>query len=631
MKRIALIGNSNVGKSTLFNTLTKSHQKVVNAPGTTVSVETGEWGEYELIDIPGLISFYHISPDEEVATNAIMHEDETLRPDVAILVADALHLSRALYLLAQVKASGLPIILAITMVDLAQKRGVALDKELIKEVSGVHEVVFLDARSGKGSVDLKKAVDSAPESGSLNTTDDPKAWAKEHAAEHFAWVEGAEQKLQLHRLEETATKHKIDKVLLNRFCGVGIFALIMFAVFWVTTTVAAPFIDFFDITLRDLLSSGEDGFWFLFYDNVILETVITVLTFLPPMFFMFISLAILEGSGYMARAAFVADRIMKAIGLDGRSLLPLIVGFGCNLPAVSGTRIISDSRSRRTLGYLIPFTLCSARLAVFVVLAHAFFPESAGLVVFLMYIISIVVIILVGMTIRIVKRDKYTTNPFIISLPPYQLPLVLPMLRSTGSKLMMFIKEAGTIIAIVITVLFMLQNVPLAGTKNIDGSDTHFADVDDIHNSYYGFVTDAVAPAFSPAGFGDWHFSSALITGFLAKEVVVASLANSYGIDSDALEDEENADADAEENAEPASQALGEQLASTLELSSGGHQVPAGIAFMVFILCYVPCLATAAALKREYGFKFAIKSACVSLSIAYVLAVLIFQIGSLFA
>lgn len=662
--KIALVGNSNVGKSTLFNTLTGSRQKVVNAPGTTVAVETGSWGKHELIDLPGLISFYHISPDEEVTTNAIIHEDETLRPDVAILVADALHLSRALYLLAQVKASGIPIVLAVTMVDLAEKRGIALDKALIKDVAGVHDVVFLDARSGKGSQELKAAVESAPLNETLETVLDPKAWAKEHAAEHFAWVEEAEQKLNLHHLEEVATKHKIDRFLLNRFCGVGIFALIMFAVFWLTTTVSAPFIDFFDVTLRDWLSSGEQGFFFLFYDNVILETVITVATFLPPMFFMFISLAILEGSGYMARAAFVADRIMKAIGLDGRSLLPLIVGFGCNLPAVSGTRIISDSRSRRTLGYLIPFTLCSARLAVFVVLAHAFFPETAGIVVFLMYIISVVVIVAVGAAIKVIKRDKYTTNPFIISLPPYQLPLPLPMLRSTGAKLMMFVKEAGTIIAIVITVLFTLQNVPLAGTKNIDGSDTSFANVDDIHNSYYGFVTDAVAPAFSPAGFGDWHFSSALITGFLAKEVVVASLANSYGIDDADLEDEadelsadqagetsgdaedtNNADnpsdvdeeidveeTDAEDADEPsASQTLSDQLSSTLELSSGGHRVPAGIAFMVFILCYVPCLATIAALKREFGFKFALKSAGVSLTVAYVLAVLIFQVGSLFA
>jgi ferrous iron transport protein B len=627
VKKVALLGNSNVGKSTLFNKLTGSNQKTVNAQGTTVTVEDGQWGEYQLIDLPGLISMFYISPDEEVAANAVMHRDSQYRPDIIILMADAMHLSRALYILAQAKSSCVPIILGISMLDIAKRHGMELDLEKIKEVTHVEAVVALDSRRGIGLDKLKTEVDRV----SQEIDDglhppvcqeilDVKEWAKSKSEKHFAWVTKTEHKLGLDKVKSSTRTDKLDKILLHKFWGIIIFFFMMFVVFELTTTVSNPIIDLIDVNFRSTilklcnswLSSAPNWIETLI-DNVVVEAIVTVCTFLPPMFFMFFFLALLESSGYLSRAAFVSDRIMRLLGLDGRALIPIILGYGCNLPAVSATKALPNSKSRVSTGYLIPFTLCSARLAVFVVLAHAFFPDCSGLVVFSLYVISIFMVVVVGIVMNKFKSDNQTPLPFLVSLTTYQLPLLGPTLKSVGIKLVQFIKSAGSIITIVLIILWGLQSIPsFSNTSSLDKSaqteSNHKTTL--IENSLYGDIAKDVSFIFKPLGFGDWHVSSAVIAGFVAKEVVISNLDNAYG-------DEDYSD-----------QELGEKITTTFKQIDGDNWELAGFCFLLFVLLYVPCAATIGGLRKEFGWKMAVKSVVLNLSTAYILTMLVYQIGS---
>ena len=324
---------------------------------------------------------------------------------------------------------------------------------------------------------------------------------------------------------------------------------------------------------------------------------------------MFLLLSILEDSGYMARAAFVMDRAMRALGLDGRAFLPIIVGFGCNLPALAATRTLSDSRQRVLTGMLVPFAACSARLSVFLVLAHAFFPKYAGLVVFLMYVASVMVILLVGVLLRHTMFRGLEPEPLMLALPAYQCPRALQLARSVLLRLWGFIRGASVIIISMITALWLLQGIPV--TANAGG----FAHVDDVHDSAYGVLADAVAPVFAPAGFDDWHASAALITGFVAKEVVVGSMSQSYHAD-------EPDDAASQQAGEGT---LGQKLRASFDQSSHGHGKAAAIAFLLFTLAYTPCLATVAEMRRQFGTKVAARSVLLSLAVAYVIAIIAFQ------
>ncbi|MDR2082627.1 MAG: ferrous iron transporter B [Candidatus Ancillula trichonymphae] len=631
--KIALVGNSNAGKSTLFNALTSSRQKTVNAPGTTVSIETGMWEDKELIDLPGLVSLYHISPDEEVAANALWTSGGRHCPDLIIFVADIPHLSRALYLLAQIKHSNISIVLALTMADLLKKKGVELDVELVGNLTGVEEVVLLDTRRKVGLDELtdkvnrvlKVAPKNTPETAlDKNAHDDVRAWAKKHADEHFKWASDVQKTVGLNKLDDKLSTYWLDKILLNRFFSVIAFLLIMLLVFSVTTIFSSPFVELIDVNLRDALTSGlgfflQDGPAVLnsFVLNVLLESAVAISQLLPPLFFIFILLAVLEESGCLTRFAIVADRVMRFAGLDGRALLPLVLGFGCNLPAISATKALQDSRSRTICGYLIPFTLCNARLAVFVIIANALFPDCAGLVVFLLYITSILLVILVGMFLNLFcilkNREQQEKMPFIIPLGTYQRPLLKSTLHLCMVKMQQFILNAGKIITVVIAIMWILQNAP------IPGSGKSFGEVDNVEDSVYGVVAESICPVLKPAGFGSWHISSAVITGFLAKETVLASLANSYAVD--------NAD---EDDASTQNSGLAENLRQTFAESSSGQLKLAGAVFLFFMLTYTPCLATVSGIKREFGGRFALKSVALSLSVAYVVSVLIFQVGALF-
>lgn len=648
VKRVVFVGNPNVGKSSMFNALLGARTRTMNAPGTTVSITCGQYRyksskttknpqNWQFVDTPGTYSLSPMSPDEQVAVDALTGASGMPVPDLAVVVLDATALSRSLYLLSMVVELGLPTVVALTMNDLAVRNGCGVDAERLSHLLDGMPVVAIDGRTGNGGKALADAIaasfegtpvphgltalPTATADADMKTADGLSVWAESRADARLDWTAGILRGLDMHAVDHVTLSDRIDRVLLHPVIGVLVFLAVLFVVFQATTTLASPMQDWIDVTFRGWCADGLDLLLGLFGPSVsggwlrsllvdgLLDGVVTVLTFIPVMGVMFLLLSILEDSGYMARAAFVMDRAMRALGLDGRAFLPIIVGFGCNLPALAATRTLSDSRQRVLTGMLVPFAACSARLSVFLVLAHAFFPKYAGLVVFLMYVASVMVILLVGVLLRHTMFRGLEPEPLMLALPAYQCPRALQLARSVLLRLWGFIRGASVIIISMITALWLLQGIPV--TANAGG----FAHVDDVHDSAYGVLADAVAPVFAPAGFDDWHASAALITGFVAKEVVVGSMSQSYHAD-------EPDDAASQQAGEGT---LGQKLRASFDQSSHGHGKAAAIAFLLFTLAYTPCLATVAEMRRQFGTKVAARSVLLSLAVAYVIAIIAFQ------
>lgn len=648
VKRVVFVGNPNVGKSSMFNALLGARTRTMNAPGTTVSITCGQYHyekpktagnaqNWQFVDTPGTYSLAPMSPDEQVAVDALIGMSGMPVPDLAVVVLDATALSRSLYLLSMVVELGLPTVVALTMNDLAVRNGCGVDAERLSHLLDGMPIVAIDGRTGDGGKALADAIaasfegtpvphgltalPTATADADMKTADGLSVWAESRADARLDWTVGILRGLDMHAVDHVTLSDRIDRVLLHPVIGVLVFLAVLFVVFQATTTLASPMQDWIDVTFRGWCTDGLDLLLGLFGPSVsggwlrsllvdgLLDGVVTVLTFIPVMGIMFLLLSILEDSGYMARAAFVMDRAMRALGLDGRAFLPIIVGFGCNLPALAATRTLSDSRQRVLTGMLVPFAACSARLSVFLVLAHAFFPKYAGLVVFLMYVASVMVVLLVGVLLRHTMFRGLEPEPLMLALPAYQCPRALQLARSVLLRLWGFIRGASVIIISMITALWLLQGIPV--TANAGG----FAHVDDVHDSAYGVLADAVAPVFAPAGFDDWHASAALITGFVAKEVVVGSMSQSYHAD-------EPDDATSQQAGEGT---LGQKLRASFDQSSHGHGKAAAIAFLLFTLAYTPCLATVAEMRRQFGTKVAARSVLLSLAVAYVIAIIAFQ------
>ncbi|KFI72671.1 ferrous iron transport protein B [Bifidobacterium minimum] len=632
-RRIVLVGNPNVGKSSLFNAMLGMHARVMNAPGTTVLLEYGTLarhdGHWNVIDTPGTYSLLPMSPDEKVTSKAVLGLDGAPRPDLMVAVLDATSMSRSLYLLSMVREIGVPLVVALTMNDLARRRSCGIDPSALSKALGGVDVVEVDGRTGAGLPELEDAIERGLARSSVTQADGHvpseeglSSWVRSNADRRFDWVAGILSRTSSTRPPRVTASDRIDALLLSPWFGIPAFLVVMYIVFEATTTVAGPIQDWIDVTLRAWLTAGVEGLFSLggpqalsgwphslIVDGV-LDGVISVATFIPPMGIMFLLLSILEDSGYLARAAFVMDRAMRALGLDGKAFLPIVVGFGCNLPALAATRSLEDSRQRILVGMLIPFTSCSARLSVYMVLAYAFFQRNAGLVIFLMYVASILLILLVGVALRHTVFHGLRPEPFAMSLPSYQMPKAVTTLRSVGTRLWGFIRGASGIIVTVIVLMWLLQGIPATAGA---GS---FGDVEDVHDSLYGTVADAVAPVFAPAGFDDWHASAALITGFVAKEVVVGSMSQSYNIDED----------DSSSQTDQSGGTLGESIRRSFDASSDGHGRATAIAFLLFVLAYTPCLATVAELRRQFGTRVMGATVVLGLVVAYALAMAAFQL-----
>jgi ferrous iron transport protein B len=611
---VALVGSPNVGKSTLFNSVTGARQSVVNAPGTTVELASGTWRavDAELLDLPGAYSLLARTPDEQVTADAVAGRQIAL----VVVLLDATAVARSLYLVGQVARTGLPAVVAVTMRDVAAARGVVVDLPALADVLGV-PVVGVDPRTGAGADELAVVVRSAlatrPVVRGPQVPQEADPMAEAEAL--FAWVAGVSAAAGPAMQGDTRRtwSDRVDQVLLRPWVGLPVLLAVMWALFELVTIAAAPLMAAVDDAVNGWVGSvvaallGWAPAWVsAFVIDGVLAGVATVAAFAPLMALMFVAVALLEDSGYLARAAFVADRAMRALGLDGRAVLPLVVGFGCNLPALSATRVLPHARQRLLTGLLVPLTSCTARLTVYLLLASVFFPHDAGIAVLAMYVCSALLVVGVGVLLRRTAFRDVVREPFVLALPAYQRPRLRSIATSTWVRVRSFVTKAGMIIVATLSVVWLLMALPAT-------SGHELADVP-VEDSVYGRMADGIAPVLAPAGFDDWHAAAALMTGFVAKEVVVGSMAQTYAV------------AEPEDPTAPGD--LGAQLRATFDRTSGGAGGAAALAFMVFVLAYTPCLATMAEQSRLFGWRWTASAVCAQLLLAWVLAVTVFQVGS---
>jgi ferrous iron transport protein B len=739
---IALVGNPNSGKSTIFNALTGMRQHTGNWPGKTVMAKTGtcrcDGVDINFVDLPGTYSLAAYSPDEVVARDFIITE----KPDAVICVVDATNLERNLYLVVQLLEMAVPVIVALNMTDQAEAQGIEIDNRHLSSLLGGVPVLSTTAsrRTGidqllttsvsmvggcpvscgiaggyrkgcncQNTQDISFAVDygeelegaifsvsESIEEGRLPTNGYSSRWLSlkllegekdiasrvQSAQGGLEVVQAAEKEVDdltalynedvemiaadhrysrvsdiyrevtsLPPIKKVTLTDRIDRIATNRIIGLPIFLVIMYLIFRLVIDVSAPYLDWVDGVVNGPIAAGigailiqigaADWLQSLVIDGVI-AGVGGVLTFVPGLIILFLFLALLEDTGYLARAAFVMDRFMQVIGLHGKSVIPLMLGFGCAVPAIYATRTMANRRDRLLTALLVPFMSCSARLPVYLVFALAFFGTRAGLVIWLMYMLGIFIAIVTGFIFSrtILKKDENTA--FVLELPPYRMPTSKSLLLHTWENTWEFIRRAGTLLLAMSIGLWFLLNLPWG--------------VESRQASFYGQLSSTIAPVFEPAGFGDWESSGALITGLVAKEMVVSTLAQVYL--GETIDDELNQNVEGnstsnvldqlwlivagfgEATAEAARTLVSlipginlvdsEEVVEDTNLSRAlqEHYSPlAGFAFLIFVLLYVPCVATMGAIKQEFGSRWAWSAAIYQTLIALFASVLIFQGG----
>ncbi|MCL2471385.1 MAG: ferrous iron transport protein B [Propionibacteriaceae bacterium] len=567
--------------------------------------------EMTIIDFPGAYSLDSTSPDEEFTRRHLVEQSPA--PSLIIAVVDAAHLARSLYLVSEVREHPLRVVVAVSMSDVGSRHGVDVDIDALSEALEV-PVVRVDPRRRTGLDDLAHTVRDtlALEVPSPRARMDGIEYDED---ERFAWIAKVVGKgTKNDGSARQQLSDRVDRIVLAKVAGPLIFIAVMWAVFQITTTVASPLQDLLGELFAGPVSSGvawllsAAGLGDTWVEGLLVHGLIggvgMLLTFVPLMALMFILLALLEDSGYLARAAVLTDRIMGALGLPGRAFLPLVVGFGCNVPAIAATRVLSQPRHRLMTVLLIPFTACSARLTVFVMLGTVFFGRWAGTAVFVMYLVSILLVVATGLVLRSTLWRAMPSEPLVIDLPPYQVPTLRLTLSVAWVRLRGFLKTAAGIIVATVVVVWILQAIPTgAGTFGHADTDT----------SLYAWLARHVAPIFAPAGFGAWQIVSALFVGFVAKEAIISSWGQTFAVSG--TEDITG---------------LGQQLTAVFNASSNGHALAAVAAFMVFLLAYTPCVATLAAQKREVGWRWTGVGVLIQLGVAIIMAIVVFQVARVF-
>ena len=666
-KLLALAGNQNCGKTTLFNKLTGSNQHVGNFPGVTVEKKEGKIKRHpdiSIVDLPGIYSLSPYTSEEVVTRDFIVNE----KPEAIINIVDATNIERNLYLSLQLMELQRPMIIALNMMDEVKSSGNSIDVDMLSKELGI-PVVPISASKNEGIEELieetvklvkNKAVlpkidfcegsvhkaihsmahiieDQAKEKDiplrfattKLIEGDEPMMELLEvtenqkHILEHI--VEDMESELKTDReaaladmrynyIEKICAKavvrrqetneqirsEKIDKILTHKYFGIPIFLGIMLLIFYCTfTLIGEPLkgllenlIDLGTNSLRNLLESLNVADWLvmLLIDGVC-AGVGSVLSFLPLIVILFFFLSILEDSGYMARVAFVLDKLLRKIGLSGKSFVPMLIGFGCSVPAIMATRTLSSDRDRKMTIILTPFMSCSAKLPIYGMITLAFFPKNAGLVMFSIYVLGIIVAILAGL---LLKNTLFKGNsvPFVMELPAYRIPSGKSVLLHMWDKAKDFLRKAFTVIFIASMVIWFLQSF-----------DWGLNMVSDSSQSILASIGSLIAPIFAPLGFADWRTSTALITGLTAKEAVVSTLTVLTKAGTDA------------------------------ELSSILNTILTPVsayAYLAFTVLYMPCVAAFAATKREMGsMKSALLTALFQTFCSYVVGLIIFQVGRL--
>ena len=718
---IALAGNPNCGKSALFNAFTGIRQKTGNWPGVTVDRKEGRFEldgrEVAAIDLPGIYSFDASSLDEQVSRDYLLSRDA----DLVVNVVDASNLERNLYLTVQLLEMGVPLVLALNMMDVARKRGIQIDTERLSQELGC-PVVPVVAVTGEGTTELKArmlAVADDQQQGGFplaldevveQAISDLESALEELPAPNRRWLTlkliesgdsgseletGVRDKLQYwrHQIAERAGEDadvliadtrfghahtlarsvshdkgritrtlsdRIDQVVLGRWTGIPVFLTIMYLMFLFTMNIGGAFIDFFDGTANALFVSGfgellanigaPDWLRVLLADGIG-GGVQIVATFIPIIGALYLFLSVLEDSGYMARAAFVMDRSMRAIGLPGKAFVPLIVGFGCNVPAIMATRTLESERERKLTILMNPFMSCGARLPVYALFAAAFFPASGQNIVFALYLIGIAVAILTGLLMKKTLLPGKSSG-FMMELPPYHLPTLKGILLRAWDRVRLFVKEAGQVIILMVLALNLLNSI---------GTDGSFGN-EDSEQSVLSATSRVLIPVFAPMGIQEdnWPAVVGVISGVLAKEVVVGTLDNLY---TSLAENESGKPEvafslwqqlqDAAATVPVNLALLGEALLDPIGLDLGNlsdtraiaeqQGVRQGVfgamqnrfdgqigafAYLLFVLLYFPCVATIGAIKREAGRPWAMFVAAWTTTVAYITAVSFYQIAT---
>ena len=574
----ALVGNPNSGKSALFNALTGARQKIANYAGVTVERKAGRLvlpsGEpVELLDLPGSYSFDAASPDEAVTRDVVKgaFEGEAV-PDVLVLVLDAANLEQHLVFAQEVLELGRPTVVALNMVDLAERDGLTLDPDALSEALGVPVVPTVAVRR-KGIAELNAAI-AAAEGTSGEHVDKP--WhltlpERRLAAKHMAKA-AILSKSTRHTIE-----NGIDKVLLNPWIGPVILFGLLFVVFQAVFAWATPFADALEGAVGALSAGVTDtmapGLFRDFLTEGVLAGVGSVVVFLPQIVILFAFILVMEASGYMARAAFLMDRMMASVGLSGRSFIPLLSSFACAIPGIMATRSISDPKDRLTTILIAPLMTCSARLPVYAVIIAALIPATTvgpgvglqGLVLFALYVAGIVGAMIVAFVLRRTVT-KGAESGFIMELPRYQLPRLKDLAIGLWQRAWVFLRRAGTIIFVATIALWVLLSFPKAG----EGESQ-------LDASYAGAVADAIHPVLEPVGFNR-EMSLALVPAMAAREVAVSALATTYAVDA--------------EDEDLAAEGVTSKIAALWSL-------PTALAFLAWFVFAPQCLSTIAVTRRE--------------------------------
>ena len=614
---LALVGAPNSGKSTLFNALTGAKVQTGNWPGTSVEISRGLWNAqpeaFDIIDLPGAYSLDPMSPDEEFTRDMLVESPPCERPDVVVVLVDATAPARGLNLAFQIAEHPYRVVIGVTKEDIAKQQGISIDTFALSHEVGI-PVVSVNGRRRENLDALEREVARAMH------TEPRTIRPNADLDQRFVDLDAAE-KVAVSRTDTgEPLSHRVDRLVLHPVLGPILFLAVMWAVFFITTTVAGPLQDGLEAFITGPVSAAARS---ILPDNWLLTGLLVdgliggvgmVLTFAPLLALMFLCLAVLEDSGYMARAAVVTDRVMRAIGLPGKAFIPIVVGYGCNVPAISATRVLGDVRHRILTCLLIPFTSCSARLIVFMMLAQVFFPAHAGSAVFAMYVLSIALVVLVGLALRRTVWRAMPAEALVIDLPAYQLPTFRLTISVMWVRLKGFLHTAGGIIVATVVVIWLLMSIPVTGGHSFNEEAVPPQD------SAYGAVAQAMSPVFAPAGFGSWSLTGPLVTGFVAKETLISTWAQTYAV--------EDVTDDAPE--EQAESPLASHIRADFDAASGGHGLAAVWAYMVFLLAYTPCVATVAAQRREIGWKWTLIGFALQLGSAWILAVGVFQVLKVF-